>query len=57
MQWAALFGGALIIASQYFSSLPYSIYAKSEFWLNSPAQILTKQGVTMLIVAFATVAS
>src|SRR4051794_7725936 len=53
MQWAALFGGALIIGSQYFSSLPYSIYTKSEFWLNSPAQILTKQGVTMLIVAFA----
>jgi uncharacterized membrane protein len=53
MQWAALFGGAMIVASQYFSSLPYSIYTKSEFWLNSPAQILTKQGVTMLIVAFA----
>jgi len=53
MQWGALCGGAMIVASQYFSSLPYSIYTKSEFWLNSPAQILTKQGVTMLLVAFA----
>jgi uncharacterized membrane protein len=53
MQWAALCGGALIVACQYFSSLPYSIYTKSDYWLNSPAQILTKQGVTLLIVAFA----
>jgi uncharacterized membrane protein len=53
MQWAALCGGALIFACQYFSSLPYSIYTNSEYWLNSPAQILTKLGVTLLIVAFA----
>jgi fucose 4-O-acetylase-like acetyltransferase len=43
----------LILASQYLSSLPYSLYTKSEFWLNSPAQILTKQGVTLLLLAFA----
>ncbi len=53
MQWSALFGGALIVASQYFSSLPFSIYTKSEFWLNSPAQVLTKQGVTLLVLPFA----
>jgi uncharacterized membrane protein len=53
MQWAAIGGGALILASQYFSSLPYTLYTKSEFWLNSPAQILTKQGVTLLLLAFA----
>ena len=53
MQWAALLGGALIFSCQYFSSLPYSIYTSSDYWLNSPAQILTKLGVTLLIVAFA----
>ena len=53
MQWAALAGGALIGACQYFSTLPFAIYAKSEYWLNSPAQILTKQGVTLLMLAFA----
>lgn len=53
MQWAALLGVSLIFACQYFSSLPFSIYSKAEYWLNSPAQILTKQGVTLLIVAFA----
>ena len=33
--------------------MPYSIYSKSEFWLNSPAQVLAKQGVTLLVLAFA----
>ena len=53
MQWAAVLGGALIIASQYFANLPFSIYAQSDFWLNSPAQVLIKQGVTLLLVALA----
>jgi len=53
MQWAAIIGGALILACQYFSSLPFSLYAKSEYWLNSPAQILTKLGVTLIILAMA----
>ncbi len=53
MQWAALLGGALIVACQYFANLPFSVYAQSEFWLNSPAQVLIKQGVTLLLIAFA----
>ena len=53
MQWGAILGGATIVACQYFASLPYSIYAKSEFWLNSPAQVLTKQGVTMVLLSLA----
>lgn len=53
MQWGALLGGALIIGCQYFANLPFSVYAQSEFWLNSPAQVLIKQGVTLLLVAFA----
>jgi hypothetical protein len=51
MRWAALAGGVLILVSQFGASLPYSIYAKSEFWLNSPAQVLTKQGVVFLMLA------
>ena len=51
MRWAALAGGVLILVSQCAASLPYSIYPKSEFWLNSPAQVLTKQGVTFLLLA------
>jgi uncharacterized membrane protein len=53
MQWAALLGGGMIFASQYAASIGYSIYSKSEFWLNSPAQVLTKQGVTLLLLACA----
>jgi fucose 4-O-acetylase-like acetyltransferase len=53
MQWGAILGGATIVTCQYFASLPYSIYAKSEFWLNSPAQVLTKQGVTMVLLSLA----
>ncbi|SPE33005.1 conserved membrane hypothetical protein [Candidatus Sulfopaludibacter sp. SbA3] len=53
MQWSALLGGALILVCQYFASAPFQIYAKSEFWLNHPAQILTKVGVTLLILPVA----
>jgi len=53
MQWAALLGGALILGGQYFGNLPFSIYEKSEFWLNSPAQVTVKLGVTLLLAAFA----
>jgi len=53
MQWTALAGGALILVPQYFANLPFSIYAKSEFWLDSPAQVLIKLGVTMMLAALA----
>jgi uncharacterized membrane protein len=53
MQWAALAGGALLFACQYFSNLPYSIYTNAEFWLNSPAQVLSKLAVVLLMMAFA----
>ena len=53
MQWSALLGIMLILGSHYFSSLPYSLYSKSEYWLNSPAQILTKQGVILLMLSVA----
>jgi hypothetical protein len=53
MQWAALLGGMLILVSQYMANSSFTIYAKSEFWLNSPAQVLTKVGVLCLMVSFA----
>ena len=53
MQWAALLGVAMILAARYFANLPFSIYPKSEFWLDSPAQVLIKLGVTLLILAVA----
>jgi Heparan-alpha-glucosaminide N-acetyltransferase, catalytic len=53
MQWAAILGGGLILVSQYFANSSFSLYSKSEFWLNSPAQVLTKVGVLFAMVAMA----
>ncbi len=53
MQWASLFGIALMVGARYFANLPYSLYGNSDFWLNSPALILIKLGVMYLLLAFA----
>jgi hypothetical protein len=53
MQWTALAGAGMLIACQYFGNLGLSIYSKSEFWLNSPAQVLTKMGATLLLLSLA----
>jgi hypothetical protein len=53
MQWAALLGGGLIAGGRYFADIPYSLYAKSDFWLDSPALTLIKLGVMLWILAFA----
>ena len=49
--WSAAVGIVLIFASQYFSNIPFSLYENSEFWLNSPALIFIKTGITLLIIA------
>jgi len=51
MQWSVLVGFALVFAGQYFSNLPYSIYAKSDFWIDSPALILIRVGISLLLMA------
>jgi len=53
MRWAAVLGAALVLVCQYMANSPFTIYARSEFWLNSPAQVLTKVGVLLLMVSFA----
>jgi len=53
VQWAALLGLGLLVAGQYFSSVPYSLYTKSEFWLDSPWQVLMKLGAIFLALALA----
>jgi hypothetical protein len=53
MQWTALAGFGLVLGGQYFSNLPFSIYPKSEFWLNSPALVACKLGVTLLLASAA----
>jgi uncharacterized membrane protein len=53
MQWTLSIGLGIAGIAYYFSNLPFSIYAKSEFWLNSPAMVLIKLGVTLVMLAVA----
>ena len=51
MQWSVLAGFALVFGAQYFSNLPYSLYAKSSFWTDSPALVLIRTGICLLFMA------
>jgi hypothetical protein len=53
MQWGGLIGFGLVMGGEYFSNLPYSLYPKSEFWLDSPGLIVIKLGVVILVIGFA----
>ena len=53
MQCAAMLGVAMILGARYFANLPFSIYPKAEFWLDSPAQVLIKLGVILVMLAAA----
>ena len=53
MQWGGLMGFGLIFGGQYFANMPYTVYPKSEFWLDSPWLTVIKLGVVMLVIGFA----
>ena len=53
MQWSALLGFGLVFAGRYFADLPFSVYSRSEFWLNSPALVACKLGIALLLASFA----
>jgi uncharacterized membrane protein len=53
MQWSVLVGFGLVFACQYFSNLPYSIYERSNFWLDSPTLVLMRVGMILLAAAAA----
>ena len=53
MQWSVLAGFGLIFGAQYWSNLPYSIYPKSNFWLDNPTLVLIRLGIILLMMAAA----
>ena len=53
MQWSVLAGLAMIAGGQYFSNIPYSIYPKSSFWIDSPALIVIRVGLILTMMAAA----
>jgi uncharacterized membrane protein len=55
MAWTLGVGIGITLAAQYMSNLPYSVYPKSDFWLNSPGLVLIKLGVVLSTLAVSSV--
>jgi uncharacterized membrane protein len=53
IEWGALTGIPMIFGAWYFANVPFSLYARSEFWLNSPMLVLIRTGVILLMLAAA----
>ena len=53
MQWFAWGGVAIAFAAYSISNMPISIYANSDFWLNSPALVFIKLGTVLMLMSFA----
>lgn len=53
MQWFGWGGVALGFAAYSLSNISPSIYANSDFWLNSPALIFIKTGAVLILITFA----
>jgi hypothetical protein len=51
MRWIAAGAGFAIVIAQACAAATRSIYAASDFWLNSPAQVLTKASVTLVMLS------
>jgi len=50
MRWLAFAGFGLVYGGEFFSNQPYSLYEKSDFWVNSPGLIVIRTGVMVLAV-------
>jgi uncharacterized membrane protein len=48
MRWLVLAGMGILIAAEYFGNLPFSVYAASDFWRNSPALIFIRLGIMLV---------
>jgi uncharacterized membrane protein len=53
MQWFGWGGLALTFGCWSISNMTLSVYSNSDFWLNSPALIMIKLGVILMLLAFA----
>ncbi len=52
-EWLAILGIAIIMLSTYLSGIPYSLYTKSDFWLDSPGLTFVKTGIVMITMGVA----
>jgi uncharacterized membrane protein len=51
MRWLVVGGMGILIAAEYFANLPFSLYAASDFWRNSPALIFIRLGIMLATLA------
>ena len=51
MQWSMLIGFSMIFIAQYFSNLPYSFYTNANFWTDSPALVVIRVGICLMMMA------
>jgi uncharacterized membrane protein len=51
MQWTVVIAFPMVFGAQYFSNIPFSPYEKSDFWIDSPALVLIRTGVSLLMLA------
>lgn len=52
MQWGAILGGILIVGGRYFANIPYSLYPKSDFWIDGPLLVFIKLGILLWLLTF-----
>ncbi|MGA8026045.1 MAG: heparan-alpha-glucosaminide N-acetyltransferase domain-containing protein [Bryobacteraceae bacterium] len=53
MLWMMVIGIGVAMTAHAMSNIGYSVYAKSEFWLNSPAMIMIKLGAVLALLGVA----
>ena len=53
MLWMLGVGLTVIVAARYLSNLPYSLYSKVDFWLDSPGLTAIKVGTILVLLAAA----
>ena len=51
MQWSMLLGFSMVFIGQYFSNIPYSVYTNANFWMDSPALVVMRVGICMMMMA------
>jgi len=53
MQWVLLTGLVTIAVGQYLANMTYSIYTKSDFWIDGPSLIIIRLGLMLALLAAA----
>ena len=51
MVWTLAIGLGLVVVARQLSDMPYSIYSKVDFWLDSPGLTFIKLGVVLMLLA------